>query len=58
MAELDTQPQVPPHVLPHEELVIRVPVSGHFYDVYGLHEKKSNFFNIDHILHQLDDLIV
>ena len=29
-----TQPQVPPHVLAHAKLVTRVPVCGHFWNVY------------------------
>jgi len=35
MAELDTQPQVPPHVLAHAKLVTHVFVSGYLGDIYG-----------------------
>jgi len=47
LPELVTQPQVPPHVLTHAKLIIRVPTSDHFCacDVYGYSLfMKKNFF--------------
>ena len=59
LPELVTQPQVSPHILAHVKLVTRVSISGYLCNIYDpptLYEKKNHFFNMDHILHRLDDL--